>query len=185
MRRSLNHALMICVLTMLSACSGGSNQPTPAPTETAAPSGTVTGQTATRPAPSPAAIAATPAPAQQVLDAYDRYWEACSAALLNLDPTLTQSVAAEGEYDRIEREIADLRARGVALRVVIVRNPLVVEITDGTAIIVDDIVNNSFYVDAATKQPPRGTGSGEVLRDMFYFRRIDGVWKVVRSGRQG
>lgn len=61
--------------------------------------------------------------------------------------------------------------------------PLVVELGDESATIYDEMTNNSFYVDSTTKQPERGTGSGEVFRDAYRLRKVNGVWKVVESTR--
>lgn len=127
---------------------------------------------------------ATPSIEQEVLTSYEMYWRAYSAALLELDGALVDQVADGEEKERVRREIADLQAEGVALRVNVQRNPLVVESNQSSAIIFDEMVNNSFYVDAVTKQPPQGSGSGAVLRDIYYLEKIGNTWKVVRSVRQ-
>lgn len=120
-------------------------------------------------------------PNQAVLDAYQRYWDVYSAALLELDANLIHTVATGEEQERIRQEIDMLRSKGVALRVRVERHPLIIEVNDTTAVIYDEVTNQSFYVDAITKQPPQGTGSGEILRDTYYLRKMDGMWKVVRS----
>jgi hypothetical protein len=72
----------------------------------------------------------------------------------------------------------------VALRVVISHNPVVVEATNSAARLLDEMVNNSFYVDPVTKNPPAASGSGEVLRDTFQLEKREGRWVVVMSTRQ-
>jgi hypothetical protein len=62
-------------------------------------------------------------------------------------------------------------------------NFAIIEASDDSAKIVDDLVNNSFLVDAVTKEPPEAEGSGERLQDTFEFERVDGRWVVVRSTR--
>ena len=62
-------------------------------------------------------------------------------------------------------------------------NFAVIEATDDSAKIVDDLVNNSFLVDAVTKERRKAEGSGERLQDTFELERVDGNWVVVRSTR--
>ncbi len=156
------------------ACNGGDGgeireSPRPAATRTATPAATPT---------------ATPSIEQEVSEAYLRYWDAYAEALLNLDPGLAEGVASGQELRRIREEVETLRSQGVALRVVVEHNSVVLEASENSAVVFDEIVNNSFYVDPETKEPPVGSGSGEILRDTFYFERIDGQWMVVRSTRQ-
>jgi hypothetical protein len=49
--------------------------------------------------------------------------------------------------------------------------------------VVDNIVNNSFLVDAETKEPPEAEGSGDRFQDTFSLEKIDGRWVVVKSTR--
>jgi len=127
---------------------------------------------------------ATPSPQEAVLAAYERYWDAYSMALFELNADLMQAVAANEERDRIRQEVDRLRAQGVALKVNVKRSPLVVEVNESSAIVFDEMVNNSFYVDARTKDPPQASGSGEIIQDTYFLQRVDGTWKVVRSTRQ-
>ena len=120
----------------------------------------------------------------EVLASYSRYWEAYAQALLNLDATLVEAVAAGQELQRIREEVAILRSQGVALRVVMKHNPVVLEVKSDSAALLDEMVNNSFYVDAVTKQPPVASGSGETLRDTFQFEKRNGQWVVILSTRQ-
>ena len=126
---------------------------------------------------------ATPAPQEEVLAAYQRYWDAYGQALLDLDPTLVQAVAAGDRLQRIQEEIDELRRRGVAARTNVINNPVVVEFDTNSATIYDELINNSFYVDAVTKQPSQASGSGEIVRDTYQLQKIDGAWKVVGSSR--
>ena len=48
---------------------------------------------------------------------------------------------------------------------------------------VDEIVNNSFLVDAETKEPPEAEGSGERFQDTFDMEKVDGRWVVVKTTR--
>lgn len=181
-RRSLGPVGLFVVLgtlvLMIGACDGGDggepptrvgdSSPTPRPAATQTPEIT----------PTP-----TSSPEEDVTEAYLAYWRAYGEALLSLDPMLVEGVAADQELQRIREEIEGLRSQGVALRVVVEHNPVILELSDTSAVLFDEIVNNSFYVDPETKEPPEASGSGEVLRDTFYLEKINGHWIVVRSTR--
>jgi hypothetical protein len=129
----------------------------------------------------------SPSPSREsvVLEAYRRYWDAYGQAVLNLDPHAVQDVASGEELESITEEIESLRARGLAARVQVTHNPAIIELTDTTATLYDEMINSSFYVNAQTKEPRVGTGDGATLTDVYYLQRIgDGTWKVVSSGRQ-
>lgn len=130
------------------------------------------------PSPSP-----TQSPEQVVLAAYGRYWEAYRQALLELDVRLVEGVATGERLQQIREEIEGLRARGLAARVNVIHNPMVVEVSGDAATITDELVNNSFTVDAQTKQPPQASGGGDRFQDTYHLRHIDGTWKVVSSTR--
>lgn len=134
------------------------------------------------------AASATPSPTATVEDeivaAYLRYWEAYTKAALNLDSSAVEGFASGDELGSIRQEIESLRLQGVALRVVLTHKPVVIETTANSATLLDEMVNNSFYVDPKTKEPPIASGSGEVLRDTFYLQKVDGKWVVTRSVRQ-
>ena len=135
---------------------------------------------------SPLVITPTPRPSveDEVMAAYTRYWDAYGQALLNLDATLVEGVASGEELQRIREEVEGLRSQGLALRVVVEHNPVILEASANSAVLFDETVNNSFYVDPQTKEPPEASGSGEILRDTFYFEKVNGQWMVVRSTRQ-
>ena len=167
--------LLIALPLVLTACGGGSTQTTPAASPTSAPTAT----------PAPTAVpAATPSVEDEVMVAYTRYWDAYSQALLNLDPSLVEGVASGEELQRIRDEIEGLRSQGLALRTVVTHNPVILDSSGSSAVLFDETVNNSFYVNPQTKDPPEAPGSGEILRDTYYFETINGQWMVVRSTRQ-
>jgi hypothetical protein len=163
---------------LLVACNAGGGQPTtPAGETSPTPTPAVTATTEAMPTP-------TPSVEEEVSEAYLRYWDAYSDALFELDATLAQDVASGEELDRIREEIEGLRSQGLALKTVVEHDFVLVEASEESATLLDEIVNNSFYIDAETKEPPQAEGSGEVLRDTFYLEKIDGHWMVVRSTRQ-
>lgn len=119
-----------------------------------------------------------------MLVAYAKYWELYAEAVLSLDHSVLIGAASEEELQQVQEEIETLRADGVALRVVIEHRPTVIELTDTTATVFDEMTNNSFYVDPETHEPPEGEGSGETLVDTFFLEKVDGQWMVIRSIRQ-
>ena len=173
-------ALAIAALaTVLVAACGGDDEPATA-TATVTPTAT--------PTPSPASSAtATATPTSSIEDevaaAYLAYWDAYSEAVLNLDISLVEGFAIGEELEGIREEIETMRTNGVAFRVVVEHDFLVVLTSSVAATVIDEYVNNSFYVDAATKNPPRADGSGEVLRDTVFMEFLDGRWVAARSLR--
>ena len=133
-----------------------------------------------------AAPRATPALSveREVEAAYLAYWEAYAEAALHLDPSPLAGVASGRELARMRGEIASLRESGVALRVVVEHDPLVVVTSGTSAVVVDRLTNRSFYVDPLTKRPPRAEGGGEVLRDTVFMEKEDGRWRAVDSQRE-
>ena len=153
------------------ACRGGNSPATVTPT--GVPSAAIT--TAT---PMP-----TPPTEAQISAAYLAYWDAYATALLNLDPSLAQGVATGEELERIKQEIADLRGKGVALRVTVTHDFAVVKSSVDGATVVDRYVDRSFYVDPSTKEPQNAEVAGKTITDNFEFTRVDGRWIVIRSRR--
>ena len=133
----------------------------------------------------------TPAPApalsveEEVEAAYLAYWDAYALAALWLDASLMEGFASGEELRRIRDEIASLRESGVALRVVVEHDLLVVVTSPASAVVVDRITNRSFYVDPVSKQPPRAEGGGEVLRDTVFMEKAGEIWIATGSQREG
>lgn len=160
---------------VVTACGGGDAEPTPTATATVG----VPSPTATAPQPT-----ATPDPESEVLAAYLGYWELYAEAVLNLDESVLVGAASPDELQQVRDEIETYRSQGVALRVVIEHRPVVLELTETTATVFDEMTNDSFYVDPETLEPPEGEGSGETLIDTFFLEKVDGRWIVIRSTRQ-
>lgn len=156
------------------ACGGEDDQSTP--TATATGTATVDTPTATsEPTQTPTASIE-----DEVAEAYLAHWDAYADAVLNLDISLVEDYATGEELEAIRDEIEQLRADGVALRVVVEHDFVVASVEDSRAVVLDEIVSNSFYVDPETKQPDEGEGSGDVLRYATHLKRIDGRWVVAR-----
>lgn len=120
----------------------------------------------------------------EVIEDYMDYVEGYKKALLDLDIRQVEAFASGDELQSIRQEIEKLRAQGVALRVVVTHNPVVAQISGNSAVVVDEMVNNSFYVNAQTKEPPVASGSGEVLRNSFRLEKVRDRWVVTQVTRQ-
>jgi hypothetical protein len=159
---------------LLVACSGGDDsQDKTGSTETATQSGGSARGTVTP----------TPTVDDEILAGYMDYVEAYKRALLDLDARHVEGFAAGAELDNVRREVEELRSRGVALRLVLTHKPVVVERSATTAVVLDEMVNNSFQVDAKTKEPPVASGSGEILRNSFRLEMIGNRWVVTQVFR--
>jgi hypothetical protein len=175
-------AVVGLVAALLVACGRDKHDTARQPTADSPVRTPSTSSTARPDTPSPTATAS---PEQAVLEAYRRFWEAYAVAVLNLDPTQIEGVAAADRLQGIQEEIEDLRRRGLAIRVNVTHNPMVVEVRGDRAVVYDEMVNNSFYVNAQTKEPRVASGSGIMLKDTYYLQRMeDGSWKVIDGGRQ-
>lgn len=162
----------------IAACGGGDAAPTPTATAPVAVSPAVT--------PTEPPVTGTPTLeeiAEAVTKAYLAYLEAYAEAVLHLDISLVEAFAAGNELESIREEIEMLRADGVALRVVAEHDITVIDVTGDTALIADEIVDNTFYVDARTLEPPEAEGSGDTYRDLVTLERIDGRWLVTSGAR--
>jgi hypothetical protein len=182
MRRLAITAGLVAMILAVFGCDGGEGEGEPANGQ-GSPTPAATATATVAPTQTPAATA-TVSPEDEVVTAYLHYWDAYSQALLDLNPALVEGVAAGEELQRIQEEIDGLRSQGLALRVDVSHNFVLLDVTSDSATLYDEITNNSFYVDAETKEPAQGSGSGEILKDTFYFQKIGGDWKVVRSTRQ-
>lgn len=121
---------------------------------------------------------------REVEEAYLAYWDAYAAAVLELDVSLVEDYATGDELEGIRQEIEDYRSDGVAARIRVEHDFEIASITDDTAVVIDEYVNNSFYVDADTKLPEDAPGSGEVIRDTISMEKVNGRWFVVRGTRE-
>lgn len=169
----------VIAMIVLGACGGGDASPTPTPTATVAASPTVT--------PTEPPLTATPSLEEleaEVSAAYLAYWDAYAEALLSLDVALVDGRAVGDELRAIEDEIETLRGDGVAARIVVQHDFDIVSLTATDAVVIDEYVNNSFYVDPQSKEPEEADGPGDVIRETVFLELVEGRWVVVRSVRE-
>lgn len=167
-------------------CNGGDEPTTPDATTATSPAGTATASVTAPATPTAAATGTSVAELEaEISAAYLAYWDAYAEALLHLDPSLAEEFATGEELDRISEEIQMLEADGVAARLVIEHDFAVINIEGDTAVIIDEFLDRSFYVDPKTKEPETVEVEGDQVRDTFHLeRQQDGAWQVVRSLRE-
>lgn len=161
--------------------TGAPSNPTPGtvPPTAGATAVTTTATPTTTVAPGP-----TPTPRQQVERAYYRYWQDYSHALFTLATSRMRDVAAGGELKRVQAEVSDLRQRNRAVHVRVSHSALIVSIKGNTATVYDDQRDSSFLINPVTKEPHNGSVQPYPEKDIYYLRKMNGNWKVVKSLRQ-
>ena len=174
-------------------CAGGNDGAVPERTATpGAPTATAPAPVIPPyPPPAPAEPSATevpppplPAPERELLDAYARYWEFYSEALLSLDGSRLGEVMTGPRLERAREEIARLRAAGHAVRVDVESAPIVGMLRGEEAVIVDRYRNQSYLVDATSGRPVAARGVANTVHATVSLLREEGSWKVRDSRRE-
>jgi hypothetical protein len=122
------------------------------------------------------------AASEQVLQAYNEFWQVRTQALLELDPSQLVHVTAGPVLDGERRAIETLRAQNRAQQVDVKHNARILYASADEAAVEDHYVSHTVLVDAASKvpvEPPPSTS----WRLAYRLQKIDGVWKVVESVR--
>jgi hypothetical protein len=118
----------------------------------------------------------------QVLQAYNQFWQVRTQALFELDPSQIEQVTAGQVLDGERRAIEALRAQNRAQQVDIEHNARILYASADEAAVEDHYVSHTVLLDAASKapiEPPPSTA----WRLAYRLQKIDGVWKVVESVR--
>lgn len=166
--------------------------PAPAVQATGTPAPSIAG-------PTPVAVASAtpnnlPTPtaeqAEEIALAYKNYFDVTGEALLNLDPTQLDAVAAGSELQALQRDIDEDRAKGRALQTNVQHEQVyVLHVYGDEADVADRYRDSSIYVDPQTHGPlpgevaPDSPDLAPAVSVIYHLQRIDGTWKVV-SGRR-
>lgn len=113
-----------------------------------------------------------------ITQAYLRYWDVYSSALETLDTSHLSEVMTDDELKRAQAYVEQLRAEGHGLKTDVSHHYEVTSMTAETATLDDQLVNRSYLIDPATKQP---VGSPEPATPETIACRLQlkgGVWKV-------
>lgn len=122
---------------------------------------------------------------REIIDAYFRYWDVRGRAYYSLDTSQLKDVMAGDELAREEQGVRELAAQGRAARFDIEHNFRIVSVTADEALINDEYVNRSLFLDAATKREMPTKQTPPVEKVSFEMKRINGVWKVVDGAFHG
>jgi len=128
---------------------------------------------------------ATLSPRQQVMQAYHHYWRDYRQALYTLISSQMSNVATGDELRQVQEQVVSLRRDNHAVRTRVTHHALVVSIRGDKATVYDEILNRSFTIDPVTKQPPQESNRADLEKNIYFFQRVQGKWKVVKSVQAG
>ena len=154
-----------------------------APLVTATPMSAQVSTTAT-PAPLAPSPAATPRPtvspeiAAEVAVAYEHYWQVRAEALFDLDTSHLDEVMADDHLAAAQELVGQLKSEGRAIRTDVSHNYAIVQGNATEALIIDDYVDRSTYLDAGSRETLTKPTNGSLL-EQYRLRKIDGVWRVI------
>jgi hypothetical protein len=119
----------------------------------------------------------------EIVVAYKHYWDVRADALLNLDPTHLPEVSAEPHLTVLQTGIEQLKNEGRAIRTDVQLDFKVVSATSSLAIVADDGVDHSVYINPETKEPlgDDGTNDSSTSKVEFKMEKFDDTWKVIDS----
>jgi hypothetical protein len=120
---------------------------------------------------------------REIAEAYLRYWDVLTQAHFDVDASRLGEVLAGVELERTENDIRRLRAEGRASRLEVELHFRILQATPNDAVVADQYVNRSVYVDAVTKQEIPTKEPPSVTKIDVQMRKLDGVWKVVDVAR--
>ena len=120
---------------------------------------------------------------REIEAAYLRYWQIRTQAYLDLDTSHLAEVMADEELARNEAQIRDLKAQGRAAKLDVEHRIAFAKVAPDSAIIYDEYLNKSVFVDVQTKQELKTSEPPEREKISFYMQKIGGVWKVVGGQR--
>lgn len=120
---------------------------------------------------------------RELIDAYLRYWDVRMRAYYDLDASRLREVMAGAELTRETQQVLDLRTQGRAISMDVEHNIRVLKATSDEAVIYDEYVNHSLYMDPATKRESPTKETPPIEKISYQFKKVDGVWKVVDGTR--
>jgi len=123
-----------------------------------------------------------PVVAGEVGKAYERFWQAQSQALLDLDSTHLDETMDGNYLASFEQRIASLRGENRAIKIHVSLAYSVTAVAGDLATLIDDIEDNSVYVNIGTEDPLTSP-TADQLRIKYRLKNFSGAWKVIDSVR--
>ena len=130
---------------------------------------------------------ASPEVAVAVSDAYMHYWSVRADALLALDSSGLDQVAAGDELAALDKNIDSFREQGRALRTDVQHQFSVLTVINDQAVVTDHFRDSSIYVDPVTHEPlpgqvaPGSPDEAPEIGVLYKLELIDEAWKVVQG----
>lgn len=121
---------------------------------------------------------------REIEQAYLKYWQVYSDAVLNLDTSHLHEVLAGPALQWVTDEVNGLKAQGHPAKIDVQHAYGFSRVTETSATVVDQYVSRSVYLDPTTRQPLPRAGSPTRVLQSFDFQKINGVWKIVGGTRQ-
>jgi len=128
---------------------------------------------------SPSLRVATDPLSLEIEQAYLHYWDVRTQAFYNLDPSHLGGVMAGPELARSLQQMKDLQAQGRAGKVDVDHHYLLASVSPDHAVVYDEYLNRSVFIDAKTKQVIPTSSPPATEKISYDMQKIDGVWKVV------
>ncbi|HEV7666386.1 MAG TPA: hypothetical protein VGQ62_22820, partial [Chloroflexota bacterium] len=123
-----------------------------------------------------------PVSVAEIDQAYDKYWQVRSQALLNLDKSHLAEAMGGAHLNSISQRIDELKIEQRAIKTDVDHESRVVSLSGDIAQLVDDYISNSVYVDPVSNQPLTDPSSDE-LQVLYTLNKTAGTWRVVDSVR--
>jgi hypothetical protein len=121
---------------------------------------------------------------REVEEAFLRYLDVYSNAVINLDSSRLPEVLDGAALQWVQEEVNDLKERQRPAKVIEENRTLrFTDVTPTSATLEDEYVNRSVYVDPRTKEPLPRTSAPTRVRQTYQYRKISGVWKIVDGTR--
>jgi len=128
--------------------------------------------------------------AAEIAAAYKQYFDVSGEALMSLDATGLDDVAAGDSLAGLQQNIERDRTEGRALQTSVEHLQVyVVDVQGDEADVADRYKDSSIYVDPTTHAPlpgqvtPASPDVAPIVSVVYHLQRIEGVWKVVSGQR--
>jgi len=110
-------------------------------------------------------------------------WQKLST-MYTLDASHLADVASGERLQQATDEVQKVKAQGKAAKIDVQHNIGIFDVTDSSASVHDEYINNSYSIDPSTKKAVGAPGQTQHISDTYLLQRVTGVWKVVSGVRE-